>query len=378
MSLGIQNRISTAFGRGQYGEIRSLLNAGTFMLSMAGILLSLLTLPLCLIIKWGRVLKATELNLQAQLPGAIALVVLLFCFGLPLSLKVRLAVGMQLGWIVNVWQAAGSVASLLLIWLASRLGLSFIWFLGAALGPPIIVNIGVGFSVSVMHNLKFPFTIRMPQRSMMIPIVKEGLFYFVPQVSASIMNSAPVIIIAATLGPVAVVAFSLCQRLANSVLQFQALPLTPLWPAYAEAKSRGDNQWIMKTLKTSIIYSLLSGVVLGYLFYVFGQRALEIWRGGRIDMIPPGMLLGFSSWIFIVSFAGSITIFLNGLGELKSQVVGGLMTSACILGLMPFALLRWGPSSAILVMLASWMAFTLVPIIRDVRRLQHSFHGSTR
>ena len=67
----------------------------------------------------------------------------------------------------------------------------------------------------------------------------------------------PPILLAAKLGSTAVTPYNLILRVLSLTTLSLGLFLTPLWPAYGEAKVRGDFQWIKKTYIRSLIATAL-------------------------------------------------------------------------------------------------------------------------
>lgn len=353
LGLGLQNRISHAYGRDDLQDIRDLHRTGVRLLGAIGLVLLVVCLPLCWLVPWADFFHVDSPDLAAQLPLALAAVASAFAMGLPLSAGVRLATGLQLGWVTGLGTIIGSVLSLLVVIVAGYLGLSFAAFVAAVVMPLIVANALVGRAAFLLLGGEFR-ALRGRYRPEIIRVLfKQGLMFLVPQFSASVMAAAPSVVIATILGPAAVTPFSICQRMASVVLQVLQLPLLPLWPAYAEARSRGDGVWIASTFRKSLLYAICMGVTAGIAIALFGLQILLLWTGKEEALPTIGTLIGFSIWVALVGSVSAVTVFLNSFGALKGQAWGGALSAAAMLVVMPSMVARFSVTGAIISMIAS-------------------------
>ena len=140
---GLQNKISEAYGRDDLQSVRDFYKTGWLILTAVGLGIAAVGLPLCWLIPWGELFKIHDLFLKTEVPGALAVILVFFCMGLPLNAGVRLAVGMQLGWVSGVWNAVSSVVCLGLIILGKHCGVGFVTLVAMAMSAPVIGNIGM-------------------------------------------------------------------------------------------------------------------------------------------------------------------------------------------------------------------------------------------
>lgn len=353
LGLGLQNRISHAYGRDDLQGIRDLYKTGISLLSVIGVLLLVACLPLCWLLPWETLFRVESVELAAQLPVALAAVVIAFAIGLPINAGVRLAAGLQMGWVTGLGTIVSSILSLIVVIMAGVLGLSFAAFVAAVVVPLVVANICVGLTAFALLGREFRFLRGRYQPEVIRSLFKQGLMFLVPQVSVSVMAAAPSVIIASLLGPAAVTPFSVCQRFANFVLHILQLPLAPLWPAYAEARSRGDGAWIASTFRKSLIYAIGMGTAAAVAMALLGGHVMLLWTG-KADALPTqGTLIGFSFWVALVCSVNAVTIFLNSFGALKGQALGGALSAAALLIVMPAMVARFSVSGAVISMIGA-------------------------
>lgn len=368
IGTGLQNKVSEAFGRDDLQEIRELHAAGWRLLGGIGLGFALLALPLCWLLPWENWFKIADPSLRTQLPAALAVLVGGFSLGLPLNAGMRLANGVQQGWMQGVWTAVGSVLGLVFVALGVWLRWPFAVFTGVTAVAPAVANAGITWHIFRHLGEKFSRCVPHSVGVRCPGLVRQGLLFFLPQISGAIMTGAPAIMIAGTLGSAAVLPFSLCQRLSSMMLLFQNMPFVALWPAFAEARSRGDYAWMLKTFKKSMRLALLSGVALGLFFALAAHWIILLWTQNQAAVPTLGTRLGFALWTMLLAWIGGIVYFLNACGRLKGLAVGGITTAGMTLLLIPLATPRWGVDGTVAVIVLAWSALALPITLFDFKK----------
>lgn len=379
IGLGMQNRISAAYGREAWEEIRDTVVTGKRILLAVGSVLFLLGVPIAYYVPLSLLLPIKSATLTAELPFALALSTAIFCVGLPTSIGARYATAMQLGWQTGIAAGTSNLLTLCLCWLVSRFDGGFALILASLLLPPIASNIYLGRITTNYVDKMAPKGIGRFRRDWISEFYKTGAMFLLPQVCASILSSVPNIAIAAVLGPLALGAYSVCQRIANTVIQVVQMPIVPLWPAYAEAKAKNDIGWIKATFIRSFIFAAGFGVISGGALWIFGRHIIYLWTA-NLEVVPtPWLLSGFSLWVVSVSTMCPITFLLNGLGCLRSQAIGGVVSVALILVTSRWFIFTYGPAGAVYNLLICWMVATWPLVIIDLLKLrikmQHGVGG---
>lgn len=376
MGFGLQNKISEAYGRDDLQSVRDFYKTGWLILASVGLGIAIVGLPLCWLIPWGQLFIIHDPLLKAEVPGALAVILTFFCIGLPLNAGVRLAIGMQLGWVSGVWNAVSSVICLALIILGSHFGVGFVILVAMAMSAPVIGNIGmIGHTFHVLGK-KFSGTKGRYRAGLPGVILRQGMLFLMPQVGAMVMNSAPAVLIASVLGTTAVTPFNVCQRLCNAFVSIQQLPLTGLWPAYAEAKSRGDHDWVLKTFAKSLCYTAITTIIFGLAIIFAGRMAVSMWTSGAI--IPGNaLLIGFGIWSVILASIQAVALFLNGCGELHGQAIGAVLFPVPLFYLTPIMLRHFGLSGAVFALIISYSIFGMMPLLWSVAKLRKKLQPKT-
>jgi O-antigen/teichoic acid export membrane protein len=94
---------------------------------------------------------------------------------------------------------------------------------------------------------------------------------------------------------------------------------TPLWPAYTDAYTRGDYDWMIKTrnkMKTILLLSILGCFIL----VVLSQPIYHIWIGNKVN-IPYTMTLLVALYVSAycwMNFNGTLVV---GIGKIQVETI---------------------------------------------------------
>ena len=171
--------------------------------------------------------------------------------------------------------------------------------------------------------------------------------FFVLQLAASLAFSADNFIIARTLGAVRVPEYAVPQRMFALISMMSAMLVTPLWPAYGEAVSRGDFPWIRHTLRRSLLGVFAGSAIAATVVFLLSHRILLFWVGGRVK--PSfGLLLALAIWAVIDCCGYALSMYFNGASVIRYQIIvasvfgiGCLTTKIILIRKFGIAALPW-------------------------------------
>ena len=114
-------------------------------------------------------------------------------------------------------------------------------------------------------------------------LLQVGLFFLVLQLAIAVAYTSNSIILAALLGPSAVAEYAVVAKLFMIPTVMVGFALGPLWPAYREALSRGDTQWVRRTFRRSLRVSLAVGGVVSAVLVALGLPLIAAWVGPQLS-----------------------------------------------------------------------------------------------
>jgi len=344
---GVLNTVSTAFGKDDWDGIRRAISSGFAVLTVIGALMLALFLSIYKFVDWGNLFRATTVAARAEAGPAILVFAVCFALNIPLDVVQRAQLGLQQGFLTNLWQVGSSIMILVGILAVIHFHLSLVALVIAFAGAPVLgtaMNVGYFFGVSRRDLLP---RWHLVSQQIIAQIAKLGGLFFVLQLVVAVSFSADNFIIARILGVADVTAFSIPQRMFSVISLVVAMFMMPLWPAYGEAISRGDVLWVRNTLSRTILGVFVSTTVASAALLLFSGRLLLWWVGPGIH---PSflLLLGLAVWAVLSNCGNALAMFLNGAGIVKFQVIvasvfgiGCLLTKILLTHLYGIAGVPW-------------------------------------
>jgi O-antigen/teichoic acid export membrane protein len=324
---GLMNAVATAYGHDDQRAIHESISSATFILCVVA--LAIMSLFACCysFVPWSDVFNVTSPLARREAGPAVAVLVACFSLAIPVSIIQRVQMGMQQGFVANLWQCAGSLLSLLgillAIWLKTGLPILVLAFAGSPLIAALLNSIV--YFVWLCPGYKPSW--RMVSRRAMKFVADLGILFFILQIGGAIAFSSDNIIIAQMFGADAVAVYSVPQRLFSVIPMLLTMVLAPLWPAYGEAIAHGDHAWVKATFGRSLCWSIVLAAVISFGFVVFGRWIVHVWVGNAVAPTL-ALLLAMGVWQVAQASGGSIAMYLNGANVVKPQVVVVVLVAA--------------------------------------------------
>jgi len=357
---GLMNVISEAFGKDDKNAIKAHIANAAVILSGIALLILCSFFSIFPFISWGTFFNVkTQLAMDEAGP-ALAAFMICFAIGVPVTIVQRVQMGLQQGFASSLWQAGGSILGLLLSLLVIFFKGGLPWLISALAGAPVImllINGGIFFFVQCRELIP---DIRQVTQSGMRQILQGGLLFFVLQLAGSIAFASDNVIIAQILGADAVAQYSVVSKLFEGVLIVIGLAFSPLWPAYGEAKARGDKIWIKETLKKSMVTTLLLVVSAAVLLMLFYKPLLAIWVGEK-HLFPFELVALYAAWMIFKGVGGTYAMFLNGIHVLRLQLIIASMFTLVSIALKIWFAYTLGLNGLLIALILSYVVTTVFP-----------------
>ncbi len=365
---GVLNTVSTAFGKDDWDGIRGAISSGFAVLTLIGSGLLALFFSIYRFVDWGNLFRATTADARAQAGPAVLVFVVCFALNIPLDVVQRAQLGLQQGFLTNLWEIFSSVLILVGILAVVHFHLSLAALVVAFAGAPVLgtwMNAGYFFGVSRRDLLPHRHLV---SRQVIDKITRLGGMFFVLQLVVAVSYSADNFIIARILGVADVTVFSIPQRMFSVITVVVTMLMMPLWPAYGEAISRGDMLWVRHTLTRTLLGVFAFTSIVSATLLVFSNKLLLWWVGPGIH--PSFLLmLGLAVWAVLSNCGSTLSMFLNGAGIVKFQViVAAIFGIGCLLTKIVFTRL-YGISGVPWATIVTYSLLSALPCALYVPRL---------
>jgi len=163
-------------------------------------------------------------------------------------------------------------------------------------------------------------------------------------------------------GSIAVAEMAIPLRFFNVASAVIFVFLAPLWPAYADARARGDTEWSRRTLLRSLLATAAVAMLLIVPATIWGRTLLAWWVGDNVT-VSPSLLVAFSGWAIVTIVSYPVVMYLNGVGQLRFQLSMGLVFLLCVLPAKFLGLAWFGSTGMITATVIVFVVLQLVPLL---------------
>jgi O-antigen/teichoic acid export membrane protein len=370
---GLIGAISQAEGRDDRLYAQRAISSVLVCLSvMAGFLL--VAFPLSArIIHWDYVLGLASLKDRGEIQAAILIFVVLYAIGLPVNMVQQVQRSLQQGYISNIWTASGNVLSLGCIFIAAAHQASIPWLVAVISGVPLIPSLGNALVLYFVQRADLRPSLLSFDREVAKGLLGKGMLFFGLGIAGALSYDSQNIVIAHILGPAAVGAYAVVQRLFSIVTIIAGYVTAPLWPAFGEALGRREWPWIARALKRGVAANAAIAAGLAFLLSLFSSPILLHWTHGAL-YAPKWLIIGFAAWVVISTVNSPLCMLLNAAHVVWFQLIismlFGLLTVGFTIWTLPFA----GLPGAIWSMVLLYLVSALCPYFIYVRFFFFSTH----
>jgi O-antigen/teichoic acid export membrane protein len=373
---GLLNAISEAHGRDDRDIARRYVSSGFFLLSGIALLILAVFWAAYPLIPWPAVFNVKSAAAAREAGPATAALVFCFAASIPLGIVQRVQSGYQEGFASNLWQSAGNIMGLGALLLAIYFHAGLVWLVLAVTGAPVlaaVTNAGVvfGWQRPWLRPRWSSVTGNAARR-----LFKLGFLFLVLQVAIALAYTSDNIVAAQVLGADVVPQYAVPFRLFAIPSTLLYLLLSPLWPAYGEAISRGDAAWVRRTLRRSMITALLFSAAAAIVLVSTGKLVIRLWAGPQIH--PTWLLLvGLGIWTVMAAVGNALSMLLNAMNVVRLQAYCAMIMAVVNLGLSIVLARRIGVPGIIWGTVIAYTLFAVAPLAFYVPSLLRRMHGPT-
>lgn len=319
--------------------------------------------------------KGTSSLLQETAP-AVFIAITIFFLNFPLALFTQVLWAHQQNVIVNICAMMTSLGNLIAIVAVVVCKGGLIWLVLAYSGCGLLINLVSSLWLFGFAKPWLRPSIAVVDTSMMRKLFGTGWKFLIISVFWIVNLQTDNLIISHFLGPGEVTPYSIAYRLFSYAVIFQSFAVVALWPAYTEAKARGDVGWIRRTFKANLIFSIVSSLPLTILFVVFGQKIIHWWAGE--SAVPAfSLLIWMAIWNLMLATVSAPSFLLNAFGRLKGMTIYGTVTAVVNVIFSIVLVQRLGVNGAVLASVVSVGLLSYIPIFLEARRTLQSLPVSS-
>jgi O-antigen/teichoic acid export membrane protein len=317
---GLQTQLSQASSRGtDTAECRRLISSCYAILVASTVIILSGFLFVSQFLDWGSIIHA-ESSAAYKAAGGVAIVVIVTRLSnIPLALVQRTQISLQEGYKSNLWQAVGSVLSLISVYAVSFFDLGALFLIIASSSIPVVIS---------LVNMVFYFRVNRPylrprlryfEMGTAKKLLRTGVGFLIISVLLAISLYLDNFIVARTAQLADVSSFGTVSKVAGLLNVGIAMLSAPLWTANGEALTRGDHAWVKRNTKRIASLTTLILLAGSIPFVLLSKLFFRLWLGESF-IFNLNVLIGMLAMQLLIAFINPFFMILNGAGVVKKQI----------------------------------------------------------
>ncbi|TNH27615.1 lipopolysaccharide biosynthesis protein [Micromonospora orduensis] len=330
---GLLTRLARLRGTGERQAAAREVSSAYALLGALSVLLMVALVATLWWVPWPALLGATDPAVAGDARAVVLVCFSAFLANIPLALIQRVQYAHQQVAQSNLWQAGGSLVSVVLVYAAVTGGAGHVLVIAAAVLAVPLVNLANGVCYFAWQDRDLRPRARHVRAEVARGLLRLGVRFFLLSVLASVVLNLDGFLIGRVLGLPAAATYAVVLRMFALLTLFITLVNLPLWPANGEALARGDLAWVRRV--TLRMVCLSAGVVAlpGLALVLIGNDLLRLWvRAADLPPVSPTLFAGLAVWSVLLAVAAPLFMVQNSVGLLRPQFVGW---AACLLLAVP-------------------------------------------
>lgn len=314
------NRVAFATAKQDTLRLSLVVMGGISWLAAVGLAATVLLAAAGAWIPWDHLFHLSSLTMGSETRTAAFVYSVLFGLNIISGGLLKILIGQQRSYEAQTIAAIAALLACPAMWWTVQHAPYVGALLVAGIGTQSLVTLGLAMGLlHRRHKLDFRLAFSSMAHEREALLSASVLFLFL-QIGTMIGWGGDSFLLAGIVGASDVAAFAVAQRLFLFASQPVSVLNGPLWAAYADAHAKGDRRFIRKTLLHSFLLSMMVAIGISVVLLLFGQRIAGFWTENAIT-VPWLLLASFAAWTLFESAGTVLSIYLNGTGIVREQVV---------------------------------------------------------
>ena len=322
-SQGLKNKLAESIALEDWERGRQLVSTTYF-------LMLLIIIPVCGVLSFiiPHINWCSFLNVDSQFEHEIkvSMMAMLAMFGFQMVVNVFVSVvaAFQKVALSTSFNVMGSAIGLLIVYILTKTTQPSLLYLCLTLGgmPPLVLLVASLFFYSSSFKKVAP-SIKDINLSLTSDLFSLGYKFFFINIQVLIIYYSTNLLISYVSSPLMVTSYNIAYRYLNIAMMIFTIITAPLWPAYTDAITKGDYDWMNRT-KRKMEKVLLISVSISVLMVIVSPIAYKYWINGKAE-VPFLMTILVSAYTSAYNWTILNTTILAGMSKLKVSLLVGLI-----------------------------------------------------
>lgn len=353
---GAMNLIAGAKGRSAQVEITKIVHT-TYKSILKITLLLCISLFIVPFVSWDKILGLSQVDSSiCTISMAVALLSVLL--SMPLSIANKIQLGLGHGNKTYKWISFSQLVTTLVVVILAKQGATLPILVAASTLLPIS---GLLFNTIELLKTVGPSTAPIENNpDLARSIQKEGILFFVLQLSAFLAFNLDLILISSLVGAKEAGEYSIVQKIFSIIPMMLGLIWVPLWPIYREALAKSEYDWVFKIFRKSMILAVFFACSFGLLFALSLEWLTKMWLGQTL-IFSAILVCGFVIWHPLESIGTGVSMLLNAASIINYQLIIGLSFAILCFGSKVIVLKYFGINGLPWATLIPYIVINIIP-----------------
>jgi O-antigen/teichoic acid export membrane protein len=360
ITKGLLSEVSRAFGAQDLPRIRMLVGSALATIGAFVLAFAVLVVLVTNLVDWTWAFNLSDPALGHEARYAVLTISLCYVLAVIPAVIRETRVGMLQGAVVNLWDTAGLVIGFVGVVLAAQWGFGLVAIAGIWTGAPTMMRVANALAflwgqgrdlVPGRHDIDLATCRR---------LISAGGAFMLYTLTLVLAIQSDQVLIARFLGPEAVTQYSIVQRLFNQPQVIVALGLIAQWPAYGEALGRGDDAWIRRHFRWSLIGYVAFSAVISGLLTVLCDAILQLWVGGAV-VAPTHLAVAMGVYCVVATVANVFVFFYMSLAIYRRLIIAQILLILITVPLYLLLIPRLGGTGAVVAAIVGQLCAVVAP-----------------
>lgn len=316
-TLGLKNKLTEAIALNDWERGKALVSTTYFTMV-------LIFLPLCAVlmivipfVNWSSFLNVSQ-RYNMEIQKAMYVLAACFCLQMIANVLTSIVSAFQKVALASAFPVIGNAVSLLVIFLLTKFAPPSLVALACAISvmPVLVIGIASVILFGSAFNRVSP-NIHTVNLSYVKDIFSLGAKFFIIQIQVVVLFQATNILISNVSGPNEVTSYNIAYKYMAVAMMIYNIILSPLWPAFTDAYTKKDFDW-MKRIYSKIVKVYMLSVVVIVLMVIVSPLVYRLWIGNT-ELVPMLMTIAVAVYIAVNSWDSLQVFIINGIGAVKLQ-----------------------------------------------------------
>lgn len=316
-SQGLKNRLTEAIAKNEWERGKSLVSTTYF-------LMILIFIPICLILEciiplidWTQLLNVST-HYEDEIRSVMHVLIAFACLQMVVNVLTSVIAAYQKVALSSLFVPIGNVISIIIIYILTKTCEPSLMSLAFSLAAMPILVMMIATVIFFYGSFK---EVSPSIGAINLGLTKElfglGYKFFIINIQVVVLYQSTNILISHVSSPNEVTCYNVAYRLQNCAMMIYTIITAPLWPAYTDAYTRGDFDW-MRAMRKKMHKILLLSICGCIVIMLCSPIIYDVWIGDKVD-VPFLMTALVALYVSVYCWMNLNSTLVVGMSKLKLE-----------------------------------------------------------